>query len=412
MTRLVASLCALLAASPALAAETSDFEPPEREYKLVFAPAHDLHMVSTASPTLNRVAQDAYLYGIGPHLPPVLDTVLGTTWSAFFTYTTMLWPHEFGHWSRAQQVDSRFIFHDVMPLLPHTTVEMPDDASHADSALLTVGGFEVNSLVARQVQLDFYQRGGAWSDELAHGLLNEMFFPIYAGIFPAKAKEAATWTETRGDPVHIMLPVYERHAGRPPVDADGEVDPDLTRLYRQAVLFSLVWTALDPGLIQQGMAFTDGSFDARQAWMPIRTERFGWTWGTQFNPSPLGYELYLLQYLQVDQRSFEVAVKYGRPMKNNGIRVSAPDIVENDRIRLGAEVEVWDQDVYDLGVSATATAEASVHGGLGVVGWLGYKTEGYVMGRDIDRTPFGAVGLTYRFHHGPRPADASGSTSE
>jgi len=407
MTRASTMLCALLAASPALAAEPPALESLEREYKLVFAPNYDLHMVAAASPTLNRMTQDLYLYGIGPHLPPVLDNVLGTTWAVFFTYTTMLFPHEFGHWTRAQQVDSQFIFHNFMPLLPYTTVEMPDDASHADSALLSAGGFEVNGLVARQTQLDFYENGGAWSDELAHGLLNELFFPIYAVVFPAKAEEAVTWTETRGDPVHVVLPVYERHTGRPPVDADGAVDPELTRLYREAVLFSVLWTALDPGLIQQGMSFTDSGFDAREAWMPVRTERLGWTWGTQFNPSPLGYELYLLQYLLVDQRTFEVAVKYGRPMKNNGIRVSAPDLLETAGVRLGAEVEVWDQDVYGLGVSATASAEVSIHGGLGAVGQLGYKTDGYVMGRGIDRTPFGALGLSYRFQHGPRTAAAS-----
>jgi hypothetical protein len=269
------ALAALLTVSPAMAADTSDFILPQREYRFVLASGYDLRTSAVAGPTLNRMTQDAYLYGISPHLSDGLNRVLGTTWSVFFTYTTMLWPHEFGHWSRAQQVDSQFVFENYMPLLPHTTVEMPDDATHADSALLSVGGFEVNSLVARQAQLDFYRQGGAYSDDLGHALLNEMFFPVYSAIFPARATEADTWVHTRGDPVHFVLPVYERYTGRPAVMASGEVDPDLIGLYRESVALSVAWAVLDPGLIQQAMAFGESGFDARQAWMPVQREHFG-----------------------------------------------------------------------------------------------------------------------------------------
>jgi hypothetical protein len=168
------------------------------------------------------------------------------------------------------------------------------------------------------------------------------------------------------------------------------------------VALSFLWSALDPGFVQQALSFTDSGFDARRAWMPVRGERLGWTWGTQFNPSPLGYELYLMQYLLVDQRTFEIAVKHGRPMKNNGVRVSAPDLFENDRLQLGAEIEVWDQDVYGAGAAATATAGVALRGGLGLTGWLGYKTGGYVLGRAIEATPFGSLGLTWSYQHAPR----------
>lgn len=391
----------LLAAlvTPALAAETPDYRPSERSYTLVYAPNNELHMISVAGPTLQRMSIDAWLYGASPHLSPGVDAVFGTAWSMFFTYTTMLWPHEFGHWSRAHQVDSTFTFHNANPFLPRTTVEMPEDASNADRALLSVGGFEINGLVARQAQLDFYKNGGAWSDELAHALLNEAFFPMYAGIFRAKAKEPETWIETRGDPVHFVLPVYQRATGREPITATGEVDPELVGLYRESVALSVAWTVLDPGLIQQAMAFGDRGFHARQAWMPIRTEHFGWTWGTQFNPSPLGYELYLNQYLVVDDRTFELSVKMGRPMKNRGLRLHAPNLFENDRLRIGAEAEVWDQDEYGVGALGGVEVNVELTHGIGLVGWGGYKSEGYAMGRAIDEGAFGAVGLSYSFRH-------------
>ena len=376
-----------------------------RQYDLVYASGYDLRTFSVAGPTLNRMTQDVYLYGIAPHLGKTADGILGTAWSAFFTYTTMLWPHEFGHWSRANQVDSQFIFHNAMPILPRTTVQMPASATTADSALLSVGGFEVNSLVARQTQLDFYRRDGAWSDDLAHGLLNEMFFPLYAGLFPARAKLPITWEQTRGDPVHFVLPVYERHTNRPAVMANGEVDPELVRLYRESVLLSVGWALLDPGMAQQGLAFFDSGFASRDAWTAIRTDHFRWTWGTQFNPSPLGYELYLSNYLGIEDRTFEVAVKVGRPFKNRGVRIHVPDLYDTDHLRLGAEAELWDQDVHGFGVLFAGEGEVRLKNGLGLIGWLGYKDEGYVLGRPVGRTAFGAVGMSYRFEHGPERSD-------
>lgn len=383
-------------------AETTETVPLQRRYELVYAPGDDLHWVSTAGPTLHRMTQDAYLYGLRPHLSPGLDKVVGTVWSMFFTYTTMLWPHELGHWSRARQVGGTFVFQNFMPLLPHTTMELPEDVTPLERALVSVGGFEVNSLVARQAQLDLYRHGGAWSDEMSHALLNELFFPIYAGLFPARAKEPDTWVETRGDPVHIVLPVYERYTGRSALTADGEVDPELVSLYRQTVLLSVGWTALDPGLWQQVLAFSDRGFASRRAWMPVRGEHVAWTWGTQFSPGPLGYELTLNQYLLVGERTFQLDLKVGRPFENIGARLVGPDLYETDRIALGAEVEVWRQDGWGTGGAAAVSAQVRFAGCLGLVGELGYKGEGYMLGRALERTPYGEVGLSCRFAHGER----------
>ena len=63
--------------------------------------------------------------------------------------------------------------------------------------------------------------------------------------------------------------------------------------------------------------------------MPVRTKRFGWTWGTLFNPSPLGYELHLSQYFRLDSRMLELSVKMGRPFQNYGVRLHAPNLLEN-----------------------------------------------------------------------------------
>jgi hypothetical protein len=403
MSRLGLSLATLLiAAAPAHADEPDGPAQPvrTREYRAVFAPGYDLRTEAVAGPTLHRMAQDVYLYGISPHLNPTVDDIFGAVWSFASAYSALLWPHEFGHWSRAHQVDSTFIFHDLNPLLPNTTVEMADGASIADEALLSVGGFEVNTLVARQTQLDFYRNGGAWSDELVLGMLNESFFSFYTLIFPADPDEPDTWIHTRGDPVHSVLPVYERYTGRAPIRADGSVDPELAGLYREYVWLSLGWTLLDPGFLQQAAGFFDSGFESRRAWMPIRTERFGWTWGTQFNPSPLGYELNLSQYLIFDERIFEVSVKAGRPFHNYGVRVHAPDVLEAGRWRVGGALEGWSQSFYGLGGSAELEGDVRLFDGFGLTAVFGYKTEGYALGRAIEGTFFGGVGLTFAFEHG------------
>jgi hypothetical protein len=71
-------------------------------------------------------------------------------------------------------------------------------------------------------------------------------------------------------------------------------------------------------------------------------------------------------------------------------------------LRLGAEVEVWNQDVYGVGAAAAAEVNVQLVGGFGLTGWAGYKDKGYSLGRPIEATPFGALGMTYRFDHGAR----------
>lgn len=389
----------LFATQLAVAAPADPAEAPPRTYELSLASRYDLDTAATAGTTLHRMAMDAYGYGLHPHLPGAVDGIAGTLWSFAFTYSTVLWPHEFGHWSRAQQLDSEFIFHNANPILPYTTVEMPADASFADSALLSVGGFEVNALVARRAQDRFYAEGGAWSDEMSHAMVNEMFFPIYAGIFPAKAVEARTWRRTRGDPVHVVLPVYQRHTGRDPIRPDGSVDPELVALYREAVALSVAWAALDPGMVQQGLAMFDGPFERREAWRPIDTERIGWTWGTQFYPTPLGYALALSQYLTVDDRTFVLTAHYGRPMKNNGLRLSSPDLVRTAHLELGLAIDGWDQDEHGAGFSAESLVSARLTDRLYLTGGAGYKTEGYLLARQVGASPHLRIGLAYRFPH-------------
>lgn len=77
----------------------------------------------------------------------------------------------------------------------------------------------------------------------------------------------------------------------------------------------------------------------------------------------------------------------------------APDPCETDHARLGLEVELRHQDIDGFGLLASAEGELRLAHGLGLIGWVGDKDGGYALGRAIERTAFGALGMSYRFDH-------------
>ncbi len=72
------------------------------------------------------------------------------------------------------------------------------------------------------------------------------------------------------------------------------------------------------------------------------------------------------------------------------------------RVCLGAELEIWRQGEFGTGAAAAASAQLRLGAGLGLVAEAGYKGEGYVLGRALEGSAFGAVGIRYDFDHGPR----------
>ncbi|UCD37616.1 MAG: hypothetical protein JSW54_12440, partial [Fidelibacterota bacterium] len=201
---------------------------PQREYRFLFGSPEDPEIFATLGVSLNKAMQDAYFKGLGPRLPAKLRPPAETIWSAFWTFTFSLWPHEFGHWARARQLGGDFIIERYAFPFPQARMDLPDDVDPVDNLLASIGGHEINNLMMRQTHIDFFQQDAASAVDLIHAFVQEVYYPFYAFIVaPADPEDPATWLDTRGDPVESALSVFQNHTGRPPVRDDDSVDPEL-----------------------------------------------------------------------------------------------------------------------------------------------------------------------------------------
>jgi hypothetical protein len=52
-----------------------------------------------------------------------------------------------------------------------------------------------------------------------------------------------------------------------------------------------------------------------------------WMYSTLFNPSPLGFELYLYQHVRLGDVPLSLYLKYGRPFDNYGVGLGVPRLL-------------------------------------------------------------------------------------
>ena len=304
---------------------------PYREYQIIFGYPHDQEWIATNGITLNKLFADIYYNNLASKIPAKLQTVTETAWSVFWTFNFSLWPHEFGHWARARQIGGDFRVTGYRFPFPVAEMIQPDTVTAGQDGLSSIGGHEINNLMMRETHLDFYNRNYSYAGDLIHAFIQEVYYPFYAFVLvPTNPEESATWTDTYGDPVESALIVYKKHTGREPVMEDGTVDPDLVRYYREATYLSVLWTLLDPLLYQSAKAFgADMAQDyGRMVPRMLGKGNLSWIWSTQYHYSPLGYELYLGNYLRWSQKLYYFYVKAGGPFKNRGLGVIIPSLVD------------------------------------------------------------------------------------
>ncbi|MFC2090358.1 hypothetical protein ACFLT1_06235 [Bacteroidota bacterium] len=382
------------------AQEDQDSTTYHRHYEIGIAPSYDLDNVSRNGLTTYKLIQDAYSRGIQPKLPEKLGNVLGGVWSFSFSYLAMIWPHEFGHSLRAHQVGGHFNIHNVALPIPYTTMTLPDDVSFQSSALSITGGFEINYLTSRRIQDDFYEYNGLYNDELGMAFINKMMYPIYVSlVIPQDPKEQDTWINTGGDPVHFIMPVWQRYSNDEIFLSDGSVHPGLVDFYGQSALLATFYNLLDPAFYKQAAAAFGKVTDGKRPWYLIGNEHNGWSYGTMFNTSILGYEVFLNNYLKLNDRLYILRLKTGRPYKNNSITLSSPNIYTSEKIKIGALVEVWDQDIFGVGGMIHSDISYSISDKIDVNLQLGYKTEGSTIGRTVESNFIAWVGLKYNLNN-------------
>lgn len=372
-----------------------------RQYSLVYGPHYELETFATTGITLNKVFTDIYYRGFANEIPQKLAPWTDTIWSIFWSFMCTMWPHDGGHWSRAQQVGGDFVITKFGFPFPVAEMRLPDVLDPKDETLISIGGHEINFLMREQIHSDYYDKQYIYADELIHAFVQDVLFPFYAFVIAsADPTEPSIWLDTRGDPVEYTLSVYKSYTGRPPVRDDGTVDPTLIKQYRESSYLSVIWPLLNPLFYKSLTAF---SADMRQnhglmlgPWM-LRGNNVSWSWGTHFHPSPLGYELHLNNYILYNEKLLIVKLKSGRPYKNIGVGISSPRILEKGAFQFGLSADIWDQDKYGNGISMQINAAYRPENGLGLIVKSGYKSEGYLVGRNVDESWILLAGITYDF---------------
>jgi len=110
----------------------------------------------------------------------------------------------------------------------------------------------------------------------------------------------------------------------------------------------------------------------------------GWTYGTLFNASPLGYELYMQNYLHLNNRQYGLYLKYGRPYQNIGLGFSMNEILRFGNFYADVLAEIWQQDIFGSGASLEFSGKWKLSKHFGLNFNLGYKSEGYVLGKQLN----------------------------
>ena len=367
-----------------------------RNYQFGIYNQYDLRNSSTNAISAHRILNDVFRKEFKPKMNEKLGNISYGIFTFASTYITMLWSHEFGHSLRAKQVGGEFRIHDVALPIPYTTMHLPSDVSLVDEALSVTAGFEVNYLNIRKIHEEFIVNNGTYNEDLGFSFANRLMYPIYTSlIVPINPEDRDVWIDTAGDPIHYILPVFKNYSDNNVFMQDGTVNPELVNFYNQSAIFASFIHFLDPQFYRElGANFGDSDKTRRPIFL-IGNYENGWTYSTLFNVSPLGYELYLNNYLHFNDTKFSIYTKYGNPYKNNGIGIKWINIIDKPNLTLSSWVDLWDQDIFGKGFSGEVEAITGILKNIDLNINFGYKTKGYVLGKQINQGLNLGIGIIY-----------------
>ena len=368
-----------------------------RKYQFGIYNQYDLRNSSENAVSINRAVNDGFRRGIKPLMGPKLGNVTYGVFNFATTFMSIVWSHEFGHSLRAAQVGGEFRIHNASIPIPYTTMHLPEDITLSNEALAVTGGFEVNYLTVRALQREFIAQNGIYNEDLGLSFAHRIMYPLYTSlIVPIDPNDPEVWKNTPGDPANCALLTFENYSNNQVfVGADSTVNPDLVKFYQQSAILGTFFNLLDPQFYREvGGSFGNASKTRRPIFL-LGDYYTGWTYGTLFNVSPLGYELYMNNYIHVKGNMFAMYLKYGNPYKNLGLGLGWQDIIKESPVRLSAFVDIWDQDIYGSGISGELSADYRFMDKFGIHLNLGYKTRGYVLGKQTNEGPNLGIGLIY-----------------
>lgn len=373
-----------------------------RGYDLIYGLNYDLMNSSVNSRTAGKLIIDAYYRGIEPSIKNnTIKNITGFIWSFATTWSSTMWPHEFGHFLRANEVGGDFRIEKVRFPIAFGKVEFPDDATLVDESMFITGGLEVNHLIANEIQKDYYNYNGLHNDELYTAFFHRVMYPAYTMLFVRiDPKKSENWVNDAGESVCMgdaacfAKLVWERR-GNNAINPDGKVSQGLVDLYNHAAWFSVLWNLADINLYHQASALTKGELNGRRPKYLIGNETNGWSYGTLFNASVLGVELYLNNYIRLKDKFYTAYLKYGFPFENYGVGISAYNIFNTKSVVADLNFDFWNQEFYDLGLHGSTNLSFLIGKKFYLSSQLGWKTEGYLLGKSINKGLVGQMGLRY-----------------
>lgn len=354
-----------------------------REYPMSLGVPLDSRNVVQTGITLNKLGYDLYEEGISPLLPTEIEPFLESAWSVFWTLNLTLWPHDFGHWARANQSGGDFIIEGYAFPLPQAKMVVPESATLWEETLMSSGGFEINTMMRKYTEERYYQSGYRDAEDMLHGFIQTMLFPLYTlAIAPVNTSDPSSWY---GDPIQYTELVFENYTGRSPY-TNNVTDSGMVSLYNEIFWVNLISIAIDPWMYSAAKVFTVDLKKRPQmkAFWLYESEVFSWTYTTRFNPGVLGYEVYLTQHMKVFDKYFSFYIRKGRPFKNNGVGFRIPEVISVGDFSLDTTFDVWEQDNYGTGGMIGISPIYTVSQNLNLSIDLHWKSKGYVVGLPTD----------------------------
>ncbi|MBW6457747.1 MAG: hypothetical protein K0B52_01150 [FCB group bacterium] len=370
---------------------------------MIWGGVNDLQTVASLGINAYAFLTDVYYLGISSTLPNKIEPFFSAFQQTCWSFMLTIWPHEFGHWTRARQVGGEFVFVKFGIPWPDARMDLPDNIDLFSEALTSVGGFEINNLMRKMIMDDYYSRDYSYASLGVHAFIQQIYYPAYAFIVAPLVsgkwidpRDPDTWIHTMGDPVESIQLSYRNYSGISVPEEGQDVDPGLVSFYRETLIMSLIWMFIDPGFYEGLHAFGVG-MDNNSGLMRPRlfgNEKYAWMFGTMFNASPLGYELYFNNHLRLNGKYFNTSFRYGRPFDNIGLSVSVPSLYETPMLRLGAEAGYWYQGPFGHGIMTELNGLIRFSYTFRVIFRVGWKSQGYVLGLPIEQTMYVRGGMS------------------
>ena len=318
-------------------------------------------------------------------------------------FQTTLFVHEaVGHPVRAREAGGGAKIVGRWPLLPGGSPLISRSRTAGwtatDEVITVLGGYEANHALGLSVQKLLYERGSAQYQEPLLAVVNKLQAPFGAYVRDhSNPADPAAYIEPKEDTPEFAA-AFQRSRGKPVLTTAGAPDPAMVKFFKESRLAGL-WTLADP-LVAESFYHVGWSLAnmkrERELWM-FTTGETRWMYGTQFNFSPLGYELYLNLYLKRGPHAANGYVRYGRPLRNNGLGFETPELLRCGRAGLGGGFDVWSQEGRGAGGSGHVLASLQLTEVFALYGRLGAKTPGYLMAQPVRSGGYGYGGVEARF---------------